>query len=79
MLFFSLENSRSLHSAFASSSDKILMTSQTKMIFLTSDENLAREIASKDLPNTRVIDLDDQIAVAQLSDIVCISYIHSND
>ena len=49
------------------------MASQTEMIFLTSDEDLVRQISSKKSTNTRIIDLDEYRTLRQVSQIVCIS------
>jgi hypothetical protein len=63
------------------------MTGQTKMIFITSDEDLISQISSKKSTNTHIIDLDDEkqmssikkvnnnninLALAELSQLVCI-------
>ncbi len=62
------------------------MAGQTKMIFITSDEDFIRKISSNKLTNTRIIDLDDHeqvsltvnnnniidLALAASSQLVCI-------
>jgi hypothetical protein len=62
------------------------MAGQTKMIFITSDEDLVRKISSNKSTNTRIIDLDDHeqvslavndnniinLTLAELSELVCI-------
>ncbi len=68
------------------------MASQTKMIFITSDEDLVHKISLNKSTNTRIIDLDDHeqmsltvndnniidLALAELSQLVCIYNIHKN-
>ncbi len=63
------------------------MAHPTKMIFITSDEDLISQISSKKSTNTHIIDLDDDkqvstiikvnnnsinLALAELSQLVCI-------
>jgi hypothetical protein len=62
------------------------MAGQTKMIFITSDEDLVRKISSNKSTNTRIIDLDDHeqvslavndnniinLTLAELSELFCI-------
>ena len=65
------------------------MTGQTKLVFITSDEDLVRSIASKQSSSTQLIDLDDyervsltrdeqiivDFAVAELSELVRIGFV----
>lgn len=52
---------------------EIMMATRTKMIFLTSDEDLVGQISSKHSANTLIIDLDEYVTVHQSSQVVCIS------
>ena len=66
------------------------MAGHTKMIIITSDEDIIRQFSSKKNKNTKIIDLDDKQKVAsiikdnndrvssallaELSELVCILY-----
>ncbi len=58
-------------------SERQTMASKTKIIIITSDEDLAQEISTRTNTNTHIIDLNatakpNQDLLADLSEIVCI-------
>jgi hypothetical protein len=63
------------------------MATETKMIIITSDEDLIQKLSIKKNPNTHIIDLDDQkqmtgmvnlALLTELSEIVRILNLHKN-